>query len=79
MLRYRAIVEADCENEDQAATISNGPNVRTGTIPVTYDPERKRMLWYYFVVAAMKAEEVVSVLPHVCTNCLCVLSDGTHL
>ena len=53
----------DCEDENQAATISNGPNVRTGTVPVSYDPDRKKMLWYYFVAAAMKAENVVSLLP----------------
>lgn len=63
----------DCEEEDQAATISNGPNVRTGTVPVSYDPEHKKMLWYYFVAAAMKAEEVVSVLPDTCTDRLILL------
>ena len=65
-------MEADCEEEDQAATISNGPNVRTGTVPVSYDLERKRMLWYYFVAAAMKAEDVVSVLPDTCIDCYCL-------
>ena len=61
----RAIVEVDCEDaEGQGVTISNGANVRTGTVPVSYDPERKKMLWYYFLAAAMKADQVVSALPH---------------
>ena len=59
----RAIVEVDCEEQGKpAATISNGADVRTGTIPVSYDPKRKKMLWYYFLAAAMKSDEVVSRL-----------------
>ena len=69
-------MEVDCEDENQAATISNGPNVRTGTVPVSYDPERKKMLWYYFVAAAMKAEDVVSLLPDSCTSHFCVLNPS---
>ena len=69
-------MEVDCEDEAQAATISNGPNVRTGTVPVSYDAERKKMLWYYFVAAAMKAEDVVSLLPGTCTSHICLLNTS---
>ena len=56
-------MEVDCEEEGTpAATVSIGPNVRTGTIPVSFDPERKKMLWYYFVAAAMPAADLVSLL-----------------
>ena len=56
-------MEVDCEEEGTpAATVSNGPNVRTGTIPVSFDPERKKMLWYYFVGASMKSKELVRSL-----------------
>ena len=63
MRACRAIVEVDCKEEGTpAATISNGANLRTGTIPVSFDPERRKMLWYYFVVTAMQSDEVVSTL-----------------
>ena len=50
------------EEGTPAAMTSNGANLRTGTIPVSFDPERRKMLWYYFVVTAMKSDEVVSAL-----------------
>ena len=63
----------DCEEEGTpAATISNGADVRTGTIPVSFDPERKKMLWYYFLAAAMKSDKVVStLLPFIGLQNLC--------
>ncbi len=45
-----------------AATFSNGPNARIGTIPVTYDEKRKKLTWYYFMAASMKESEMVRCL-----------------
>ena len=57
------MAELDCAEEDKAtATFSNGANARTGTIPVTYDAERKKMTWYYFMAASMTVAEMVCCL-----------------
>ena len=56
----RAMAELDiAEQEMPTATFSNGANARTGTIPVNYDPERKKMTWYYFMGTAMTEAEMV--------------------
>ena len=47
------------EEEDITATFTSGPNTRIGTLPVTYDAQRKKMLWYYFMAASMKEKEMV--------------------
>ena len=47
------------EQEPATATFSNGANARTGTIPVSYDAERKKMTWYYFMGTAMTEAEMV--------------------
>ena len=41
------------------ATFTSWPITRVGTIPVTYDAQRKKMLWYYFMAASMKEKEMV--------------------
>ena len=59
-MAHRAMAELDAEEEGTpAATLCNGPSTRCGMIPVTYDAERKKMLWYYFVAASMKSKELV--------------------
>lgn len=50
------------EEEDITATFTSGPNTRIGTLPVTYDAQRKKMLWYYFMAASMKEREMVRSL-----------------
>ena len=54
------MAELDAEVEPEiVATFTSGPNTRVGTIPVTYDAQRKKMLWYYFMAASMKEKEMV--------------------
>ena len=54
------MAELDAEEEPEiVATFTSGPNTRVGTIPVTYDAQRKKMLWYYFMAASMKEKEMV--------------------
>lgn len=54
------MADLDCEEQETAtATFSNGANARTGTIPVSYDAERKKMTWYYFMAASMTPAEMV--------------------
>ncbi len=54
------MADLDCEKQETAtATFSNGANARTGTIPVIYDAERKKMTWYYFMAASMTPAEMV--------------------
>ncbi|CAK0785685.1 hypothetical protein CVIRNUC_008896 [Coccomyxa viridis] len=58
---WRAMAELDAEEEPEiVATFTSGPNTRVGTIPVTYDAQRKKMLWYYFMAASMKEKEMKS-------------------
>ena len=57
------MAELDCAQQETAtATFSNGPGARTGTIPVTYDAERKKMTWYYFMGTSMTQAEMVRCL-----------------
>ena len=54
------MAELDAEEEPEiVATFTSGPNTRVGTIPVTYNAQRKKMLWYYFMAASMKEKEMV--------------------
>lgn len=63
VMARRAMAELDAEEEGTpAAMFCNGPSTRCGMIPVTYDAERKKMLWYYFVGASMKSKELVRSL-----------------
>ncbi|CAL5228140.1 g11219 [Coccomyxa viridis] len=58
---WRGMADLDCEKQETAtATFSNGANARTGTIPVIYDAERKKMTWYYFMAASMTPAEMKS-------------------
>ncbi len=60
IMSCRAMADLDCEEQETAtATFSNGANARTGTIPVSYDAERKKMTWYYFMATSMTPAEMV--------------------
>ena len=75
VLHDRAVTEmpADGPPEPVAQFAQGGEGVRIGLLPAKYDPERRKMLWYWFIAHAANGNVRIPALNGTCLAVVCSL------